>query len=119
MTEVFQLARVSSNRLAPAVSTTGQIWNPNILQQMGPTFDCTSPDCFSCNPDHGIPAFGEEPGCTCGTVVDVSSDGDEIVDVEPGLCLTSRIGAASTATATANSWHPERKSAAKVDSRAG
>ena len=95
MTEVFQLARVSGNRLALAVSTTGQIWNPNILQQMGPTFDCTSPDCFSCNPDHGIPAFGEEPGCTCGTVVDVSSDGDKIVDVEPGLCLTSRIGAAS------------------------
>ncbi len=65
MTEVFQLARLSSNRLALAESTTGKPWNPNIVQELGVTFDCTSFDCFACNPDHGIPILGEEPECTC------------------------------------------------------
>ena len=30
LTEVFQLARLSGNRLALAVSPSGQAWNPNI-----------------------------------------------------------------------------------------
>ena len=94
MTEVFQLARLSDNRLALAIGT-GQAWNPNILQQLGPTFDCTSQDCPSCDPDHGIPKFGEEPGCTCGTPVDIDENGDVIHHIDPGLCIAARPGTAS------------------------
>jgi hypothetical protein len=99
LTEVFQLARLSGNRLALAVSPSGQAWNPNILQQLGVTFDCQSRDCFSCDPDHGIPDFGEEPGCTCGTPTDVGEDEDgdivTIHDIDPGVCIAARPGTSS------------------------
>lgn len=93
MTEVFQLARLSGNRLALAVPTTGQAWNPNRLQQLGVTFDCTSSSCFICTPDHGIPEFGEEPGCTCGTPTDSDPYPDD--GILTGTCSAARPGSGS------------------------
>lgn len=88
-TEVFQLVPTSGQRLALADGLTGQAWNPNILQKMGISFGCEARDCFSCDPDHGIPEFGEQPGCTCGD--DRPEVGDETdFDVENqglGVCV--------------------------------
>jgi hypothetical protein len=67
-TEVFRLVRVSGNRLAIADSSNpSNPWNPQILQQMFATFDCTSTDCLFCisgNPDDPL---GTDPdsGCVC------------------------------------------------------
>ena len=97
LTEVFHLVPTTGNRLAIADSL-GKAWNPGILQKMGPTFGCQG-DCFSCDPDHGIPEFGEEPGCSCNTggLHDEGSTDD--FDVENpgnlGVCLTTPIGATS------------------------
>lgn len=97
MTEVFHLVPTTGNRLALADGLTGRAWNPGILQKMGPAFGCQG-DCFSCDPDHGIPEFGEEPGCSCNTgLEDEGSTGE--FDVENpgnfGVCLTTPIGATS------------------------
>jgi hypothetical protein len=76
LTEVFALTRVSGNRLAIADESGLSAWNPVILQKHGPTFDCVSVDCFSCEPG-GIPQFGEQPECGC-------SDGGRCNAVKPG-----------------------------------
>ncbi len=79
LTEVFNLVRVAGNRLALAESDGLTAWRPIILQKLGPTFDCTSMDCFSCEPG-GIPQFGEKPECGC-------SDGGRCDATRPGTTM--------------------------------
>jgi hypothetical protein len=100
LTEVFHLVPTSGNRLALADGLTGQAWNPNVLQKMGISFGCEARDCFSCDPEHGIPDFGEELGCSCGDDAhdDSGTPDDETFDVENqglGVCITKPPGSAS------------------------
>jgi len=101
MTEVFHLVPTSGSRLAFADGMTGKAWNPVILQKMGPTFGCQG-DCASCDPDHGIPEFGEEPGCSCNNGLEdefvtdeTSEDHFDVENQNLGVCTSIPIGASS------------------------
>jgi hypothetical protein len=84
LTEVFDLIRTNDDRLVLATPLRAP-WNPQILQKLAPTFDCTSTDCLFCEPSHGVPAMGEEPSCPC-----TQSSG-----ALAGTCDTARPGTTS------------------------